>query len=214
MGLPVIISSTVAYEFCRCAPSDFACHRASRVQLKQGSGSSRRARDTASTMLHHTGHRGEWATQTVDLTITHKANSVLCNYQRIVDRMTLDLVSVFSRTVKNCAETLGNHSAQLTTVDKLSCQAVNRNPDMWAENSDAISLLTHRQVSPFNIIVMYMRTKYTWWFSIISPSSFSLVQKWWAQNCANIVPMPTTSFWLKPSSMAQHVWHLDVSAFP
>ena len=47
------IGRAVAYESCRCAPSDFACPRASRVQSKQGSGSSRRARDTATTMLHH-----------------------------------------------------------------------------------------------------------------------------------------------------------------
>ena len=47
---------------CRCAPIDFACPRGSRFQPKQGSDSSRRARDTAATMLHFTHfwrHRGE-----------------------------------------------------------------------------------------------------------------------------------------------------------
>ena len=37
---------------CRCAPIDFAYPRGSRFQPKQGSDSSRRARDTAATMLH------------------------------------------------------------------------------------------------------------------------------------------------------------------
>ena len=41
---------------------------------------------------------------------------------------------------------------------------------MWATNSDASLSLTHRQVFPFNIIIMYMRTKYTGLLSIISQS--------------------------------------------
>ena len=54
----------------------------------------------------------------------------------------------------------------------------NRNPQcMWGSNSDAI-LLTHRQVFPFNIIIMYMRTKYTRLLSIISQSSFPLCKNY------------------------------------
>ena len=109
------------------------------------------------------------------------------------------LASVFSRTVKNCAETSGNYSAQLTGwAVKLS----NRSPQIWATNSDAILLLTHRQVFPFNSIIMYMRTKYT-----------RLLQKLWAQNCANIVPMPATSFWLQSGPMAQYLNKYDIRMY-
>ena len=79
----------VAYESCRCAPSDFAFSRASRVQSKQGSGISHRVRDTATTMLHHMGHRGESAplrgTSRRIHTITNKVNCVICNYHRMID---------------------------------------------------------------------------------------------------------------------------------
>ena len=67
-GLPVITGNTlltVSYEYCRRAPSDFGCPRGSRVQPRQGSDSSRRARDTAATMLDHSRHRDESATKTV-----------------------------------------------------------------------------------------------------------------------------------------------------
>ena len=53
-GLPVITGNTlltVACEYCRRAPSAFGCPRGSRVQPKQGSDSSRRARNMAANKL-------------------------------------------------------------------------------------------------------------------------------------------------------------------
>ena len=80
-GLPVITGNTlltVACENCRRAPSDFVCPWGSRVQPRQGSDSSRRARDTAATMLDHSRHRGESATKTVKFFAAHTVKCVIC----------------------------------------------------------------------------------------------------------------------------------------
>ena len=125
-GLPVITGNTlltVACENCRRAPSDFVCPRGSRVQPRQGSESSRRARDTTATMLDHSRHRGESATKTVKFFAAHTVNCVICkNFTRIKCMLLISHQS-FSRTVTNRAETLRNHFAQLTGwAVNLSCQ--------------------------------------------------------------------------------------------
>ena len=71
---------------CRCAPIDFACPRGSRFQRKQGSDRSRRARDTAATMLHFTHfwrHRGESAMKHCQL---YNCTCNKCVYMSISDK--------------------------------------------------------------------------------------------------------------------------------
>ena len=71
---------------CRCAPIDFAYPRGSRFQPKQGSDSSRRARDTAATMLHFTHfwrHRGESAMEHCQL---YNCMYKKCVYMNISDK--------------------------------------------------------------------------------------------------------------------------------
>ena len=70
----------------RCAPIDFACPRGSRFQPKQGSDSSRRARDTAATMLHFTHfwrHRGESPMKHCQL---YNCTCKKCVYMNISDK--------------------------------------------------------------------------------------------------------------------------------
>ena len=63
------------------------------------------------------GHHGESAIKIVKLIITHKVNCVIYIYHKIVDcDVSYYLESVFSRTVNNRAENLGNHFAQLTLL--------------------------------------------------------------------------------------------------
>ena len=88
-------------------------------------------------------------------------------------------------------------------VDRLSCGKLSNRNHKCGPQRDTI-LLTHRQVFPFNIIIMYMRTKYTRLLSIISQYSFP-----WCKNYGpRTVPI---SFWLQPGWF--YVWHPDVSAF-
>ena len=71
---------------CQCAPIDFACPRGLRFQPKQGSDSSRRARDTAATMLHFTHfwrHRGESAMKHCQL---YNCTCNKCVYMNISDK--------------------------------------------------------------------------------------------------------------------------------
>ena len=71
---------------CRCAPIDFAYPRGSRFQPKQGSDSSRRARDTAATMLHFMyfwRHRGESAMKHCQL---YNCTCKKCVYMNISDK--------------------------------------------------------------------------------------------------------------------------------
>ena len=70
---------------------------------------SRRARDTAATMLHHprvhhSKHRGESATKTVKFFVTHTVNYVICNNHIRIDWVLLYFTPVFSRTITNRAE--------------------------------------------------------------------------------------------------------------
>ena len=86
---------------CRCAPIDFACPRGSRFQPKQGSDSSRRARDTAATMLHFTHfwrHRGESAMkhcQLYNCTCKKCVYIIIWIYKTRIDPTMLNFVAIF-----------------------------------------------------------------------------------------------------------------------
>ena len=84
-------------------PSDFGCLRNSRVQPRQGSDSSRRARDMAATMLDHSRHRsesgGESATKTVKFFAAHTVNCVTCKNLTRIEWMLLNFTPVIQQ---NC----------------------------------------------------------------------------------------------------------------
>ena len=131
-GLPVITGNTllaVTCEDCRRAPRDFVCLRGSRVQLKQGSDSSRWARDTAATMLDHSRHRGESATKTVKFFAAHTVNCVICKNLTRIEWMLLNFTPVIQQ---NCHQPGRNFEKSFCAVDRLSCQ----NPK--PANSEAI----------------------------------------------------------------------------
>ena len=121
-GLPVITGNTllaVACEYCRRAPSDFGCLRGSRVQPRQGSDSSRRARDTAATMLDHSRHRGESATKTVKFFAAHTVNCVISKNLTRIEWMLLNFTPVIQQ---NCHQPGRNFEKSFCAVDRLSCQ--------------------------------------------------------------------------------------------
>ena len=121
-GLPVITGNTllaVACEYCQRAPSDFGCLRGSRVQPRQGSDSSRRARDTAATMLEHSRHRGESATKTVKFFAAHTVNYVICKNLTRIEWMLLNFTPVIQQ---NCHQLGRNFEKSFCAVDRLSCQ--------------------------------------------------------------------------------------------
>ena len=172
-------------------PSDFACPRASRVQSKQGSGSSRRARDTATTMLHHIAANRH-----------HYEQSKLCRMQ-LSQNDWLNVIRSCVSIQQNCQQARQELCRNFCAVDRLSCGKLSNRNHKCGPQKDTI-LLTHRQVFPFNIIIMYMRTKYTRLLSIISQYSFP----WCKNDGPRTVPI---SFWLQPGWF--YVWHPDVSAF-
>ena len=103
---------------------------------------------------------------------------------------------------QNCQEARQELCRNFCAVDRSSCGKLSNRNHKCGPQRDAI-LLTHRQVFPFNIIIMYMRTKYTPLLSIITQYSFP-----WCKNNGPTVPIP---FWLQPGWF--YVWHPDVSAF-
>ena len=138
-GLPVITGNTllpVACEYCRRDPSDFGCLRGSRVQPRQGSDNSRRARDTATTMLDHSRHHGESATKTVKFFATHTVNCVICKNLTRIDCMLLNFTPVIQQ---NCHQPGRNFEKTFCAVDRLSCQLELSNPK--PANSEEILLL-------------------------------------------------------------------------
>ena len=94
--------------------------------------SSRRARDTATTMLDHSKHCGEMATKTDKFFVAHTVNCVLCNYHTRIDWMLLNSTPVIQQ---NCHQPRWKFEKSFCTVGKLSCQ--NPNP----ANSELILIL-------------------------------------------------------------------------
>ena len=105
----------------------------------------------------------------------HYAQSKLCYMLSSKNGWLNDVRSCVS-IQQNCQELRRNFGESFCAVDMLGCQAVKPKPTKCGPH-DAILLLTHLQVFPFNIIIMYMGTKYTGLLSIISQSSFP-----WCKN--------------------------------
>ena len=58
---------------------------------------SRRSRDAAATMLHHSRHRGESATKTIKFFVAHTVNYVICNNHTRIDCVLLNFTPVITR---------------------------------------------------------------------------------------------------------------------
>ena len=99
--------------------------RGSRVQPRQGSDNSRRARDTATTMLDHSRHRGESATKTVKFFAAHTVNCVICKNLTRIDWILLNFTPVIQQ---NCHQPGRNFEKTFCAVDSLSCQLELSNP--------------------------------------------------------------------------------------
>ena len=99
---------------CRCAPIDFAYPRGSRFQPKQGSDSSRRARDTAATTLHFTHfwrHRGESAMKHCQL---YNCTCKKCVYMNISDKNWPNNVEFRGNFHRYAPSTAGSQEINLT----------------------------------------------------------------------------------------------------
>ena len=169
-------------ESCRYAPSDFACPRASGVQSKQGS---RYGNHYATP--HGTSRRIGTITWDIAANRHHYEQSKLCHMQ-LSQNDWLHVIRSCVSIQQNCQEARQELCRNFCAVDRLSCGKLSNRNHKCGPQRDAI-LLTHRQVFPFDIIIMYMRTKYTRLLSIICQYSFP-----WCKNYGpRTVPI---SFWL------------------
>ena len=80
---------------------------------------SRRARDTAATMLHHSRHRGESATKTTKFFVAHTVNYVICNNHTGIEWVLLNFTPVIQQ---NYHQPGRKFEELFCAVDRLSCQ--------------------------------------------------------------------------------------------
>ena len=85
---------------------------------------SRRAHDTAATMLHHSRHRGESATKTIKFFVAHKVNYILSNNHIRIDRVLLNFTSVIQQ----------NYHQPGRKFEKLFCAVDRLSSRDWAVN--------------------------------------------------------------------------------
>ena len=177
---------------CRCAPIYFACPRGSRFQPKQGSDSSRRARDTAATMLHFTHfwrHRGESAMKHCQL---YNCTCKKCVYMNISDKNWPNNVEFRGNFHRYAPSTAGSQKIILTV--ELSNPKSTRATD-WQIYATCIICVCSQNcglLSTHNLLIIHMNectcTEFLWHFFQAS----NLMPKLWGQNHARISPMLTT----------------------
>ena len=80
---------------------------------------SRRARDTAATMLNHSTHSGEWATKTIKFFVAHTVNYVICNNHTRIDWVLLNFTPVIQQNYHQLGR---KFEKSFCAVDRLSCQ--------------------------------------------------------------------------------------------
>ena len=178
---------------CRCAPIDFAYPRGSRFQPKQGSDSSRRARDTAATMLHFTHfwrHRGESAMKHCQL---YNCTCKKCVYMNISDKNWPNNVEFRGNFHRFAPSTAGRQEIILTV--ELSNPKSTRATD-WQIYATCIICVCSQNcglLSTHNLLIIHMNeytcTEFLWHFFHAS----NLMPKLWGQNHARISPMLATS---------------------
>ena len=187
---------------CRCAPIDFAYPRGSRFQPKQGSDSSRRARDTAATMLHFTHfwrHRGESAMKHCQL---YNCTCKKCVYMNISDKNWPNNVEFRVNFHRYAPSTAGSQEIILTV--ELSNPKSTRATD-WQIHATYIICVCSQNcglLSTHNLLIIHMNectcTEFLWHFFQAS----NLMPKLGGQNHARISPMLATS------ARFQSHWHI------
>ena len=80
---------------------------------------SRRACDSAATMLHHSRHHGESATKTIKFFVAHSVNYVICNDHTRIDWVLLNFTPVIQQ---NYHQPGRKFEKLFSAVDRLSCQ--------------------------------------------------------------------------------------------
>ena len=80
---------------------------------------SRRARDAAATMLHHSKHRGESATKTIKFFVAHTVNYTICNNHTKIDWVLLNFTPVIQQNYHQPGRMF---EKLFCAVDRLSCQ--------------------------------------------------------------------------------------------
>ena len=87
---------------------------------------SRRARDTAATMLHHSRHRGESATKTIKFFVAHTENYIICNNHTKIDWVLLNFTPVIQQNYHQPGRKFekfpGRSYFEQFRIDRLSCQ--------------------------------------------------------------------------------------------
>ena len=191
---------------CRCAPIDFAYPRGSRFQPKQGSDSSRRARDTAATTLHFTHfwrHRGESAMKHCQL---YNCTCKKCVYMNISDKNWPNNVEFRGNFHRYAPSTAGSQEINLTV--ELSNPISTRLTDLC--NMYNLCLLTelwfvvYAWSSDYPHEWMHMHGVLMTLFFQAS----NLMPKLWGQNHARISPMLATS--ARFQSCFGTLWHVII----
>ena len=80
---------------------------------------SRRARDTAATMLQYSRNRGESATKTIKFFVVHTVNYVICNNHTRIDWVLLNFTPVIQQ---NYHQPDRKFEKLFCAVERLSCQ--------------------------------------------------------------------------------------------
>ena len=145
-GLSVISGITlftVACEYCRRAPSD-------RLRL------SRRARDTAATMLHHSETSWWIGNKTIKFFVTHTVNYVICNNHTRIDWVLLNFTPVIQ---ENYRQPGGKFEILFCAVDRLSLldpkirnQPIQKRSCFWYRKLCAFNLLSWG----LNVVLRYL----------------------------------------------------------
>ena len=176
---------------CRCAPIDFAYPRGSRFQPKQGSDSSRRARDTAATTLHFTHfwrHRGESAMKHCQL---YNCTCKKCVYMNISDKNWPNNVEFRGNFHRYAPSTAGSQEINLTVelsnpistrltdlcgirslVPHLIGPPSHWSPSHWSPNSLVPQYIIGAHWSPISLVPHITGPPSHWSpFSFVTPSS-------------------------------------------
>ena len=143
---------------------------------------SRRARDTAATILHHSRHRVESATKTIKFFVAHTVNYVICNNHTRIDWVLLNFTPVIQQ---NYHQPGRKFEKLFCAVDRLSClstwvvkiqnQQIQKRSCFWYCKLCAFNLLSWG----LNVVLKYLTS-----------SDFCVAQILWARN------MPESSrFW-------------------
>ena len=169
---------------------------------------------------HGTSRRIGTTTWDIAANRHHYEQSKLCHMQ-LSQNDWLNVIRSCVSIQQNCQEArqelCRNFCAVDRSRDRLSCGKLSNRNHKWGPQRDAI-LLTHRQVFPFNIIIMYMRTKCTRLLSIMSQYSFPWCKNYgprggvYQANFLRSVIFPFFSEWSKqwlPVWYEAHIWQVS-----